>query len=209
MMQTDPIAKLVDALPQDGVTVRLLQGLDYIVPGQWQNLTGFDATIRKVTGVTDPVRVQAISKRASELYADTTQGYQRAVWLYTIVDKTDTALAAAALANKIGDRIGFLSFLNKLLPKADNVQSFDLGMKLVVEMLAYAQLNGLPRDGVAQFASSLKNYSGANLMRMAALVAVDGVLPLGPDFVTKVTSALIARMPANLKVMPLIKKSAP
>ena len=45
----DPIYTYVDALPTDGVTVRLLKALDFVAPGQWQNLTGFDATIQAVT----------------------------------------------------------------------------------------------------------------------------------------------------------------
>lgn len=188
IIKTDPIIKLVDELPQDGVTVRMLQALDFVVPGEWHNLTGFENSIRTITGETDPARIEAISRRAAEIYADPKQGYQRAVWLYQTVDKTDTALAAAAFANKIGDKISFLSFLNRITPKADTSQAMDFGLKLAAEVVAYTQIHGLPKEGVRQFAQSLKDYSGSNIMRMAALVCVDGVLPLGPDFIDKVAT---------------------
>jgi murein DD-endopeptidase MepM/ murein hydrolase activator NlpD len=184
-IKTDPISQLVDELPESSVTTHMLKALDYVVPGKWQNLTGFDNTIRVVTGESSPERVKAIREHALKLYQDEKEGYQKAVWLYQTVDTTDRALAAAALANKVANKIGFLSFLNKLTPKSDTVQSIDLGLKLVVEMTAFTLVNGLPRDGVRQFAQSLKNYGDENAMRMATLVCVDGVIPLGPDFVSK------------------------
>jgi len=38
--------------------------------------------------------------------------------------------------------------------------------------------------------ASLADYSGESLMRMVALVCVDGLIPLGPDFILKVQSTL-------------------
>lgn len=187
-IKTDPISQLVDELPESSVTIHMLKALDYVVPGQWKNLTGFDNTIRAVTGETSPERIKAIREHALKLYQDEKEGYQKAVWLYQTVDTTDMGLAAAALANKVANKIGFLSFIDKLTPKSDTVQSIDLGLKLVVEMSAFTLINGLPRDGVRQFAQSMKNYSNENAMRMATLVCVDGVIPLGPDFVDKVAS---------------------
>ncbi|NER01095.1 MAG: hypothetical protein F6K30_31130 [Cyanothece sp. SIO2G6] len=46
-----PIYQLVDELPKGGITVMSLKALDFVVPGQWDNLVGFDHTIRTVTGV--------------------------------------------------------------------------------------------------------------------------------------------------------------
>ena len=38
---------------------------------------------------------------------------------------------------------------------------------------------------LAIFLGALGDYSGESLMRMAALVCFDGLVPLGPDFIQK------------------------
>jgi hypothetical protein len=35
------------------MTVYMLRSLDFIVPGEWQNVVGFGNTISAVTGITD------------------------------------------------------------------------------------------------------------------------------------------------------------
>ena len=45
-----PIFELVDNLPTNNLTVMMLKSLDFVVPGQWNNLVGFENTIREVTG---------------------------------------------------------------------------------------------------------------------------------------------------------------
>ncbi len=205
-MKTDPIVKLVDDLPQTSITTRMLGGLDYIVPGEWESASGFDKLVRLVTDETDEDILKAVKVRAEELYNDPEAGYQKAVWLYQTVDMMDKALAAAALANKIGDKIGFLSFLSKLTPKSDMVQSIDLALKLTIELFSYTQINGLPRDGIQEFVTSLNDYTGDNVMRLATLICVDGLVPLGPDFVTKVTKVLEKAIPTDLEKSPLYKK---
>jgi len=40
---------------------------------------------------------------------------------------TDAALGAAALANKVGEKIGFW-VLNRITPKADKAQTIDLSL---------------------------------------------------------------------------------
>jgi hypothetical protein len=50
MMTTDPIDQLVNALPERNVTTAILGALDFVVPGEWENVTGWEATIRDVTG---------------------------------------------------------------------------------------------------------------------------------------------------------------
>lgn len=177
------ITQLVDELPTSGITVVTLQALDFVVPGQWHNLVGFQQTVREVTGEDDPALIQQISERALWLYNDKKEGYQRAMWLYQTVDKSDVALGAAALANKIGEKVSFLGFLNKITPKADTAQAVDLALKVVVELVAFCQINGIPGDSIGDFVASLANYGGVNLMRMAALVCLDGLIPLGPNFV--------------------------
>ncbi|MFN6571012.1 Tudor-knot domain-containing protein [Dendronalium sp. ChiSLP03b] len=181
------IIQLVDELPADNITVKVLKALDYVAPGQWNNLVGFDNTIRAITAETDANVIQKIRDRAVTLYQDPQQGYQSAIKLYQILDKADTAMATAALANKVGEKIGFLSFLSNITPKADVTQSIDLVLKIAIEIIAFCKLNGIPQPNPQEFASTLaNNYQDASLMRMAALVCIDGILPLGPDFLSKI-----------------------
>jgi hypothetical protein len=183
------ISKLVDNLPSSNMTVYMLRSLDFIVPGEWQNLVGFENTIRAVTGVTDKDLIEEIGDRAIALYNDPGEVYQQTLWLYQTVDRADNAIGAAALANKIGEKISFLGFLNQLTPKADTVQTLDLCLKLVVEAIAFSRLHGIPTN-IEAFRTSLANYHNDSVMRMAALIAVDGLIPLGPNFILKAQSVL-------------------
>lgn len=180
------IFQLVDDLPTGGLTVMSLKSLDFVIPGEWQNIVGFENTIRAVTGETDQALIQQIGDRAVYLFNDKSQGYQRALWLYQTVDSASSALGAAALANKVGEKVSFLGFLNNLTPKAEKAQTIDLAVKLVVELVAFCQINGIPGDSIGDFLAALGDYSGESLMRMAALVCFDGLIPLGPDFIQKV-----------------------
>jgi hypothetical protein len=188
---SDSIIELLDKLPSENITVKVLNALDFVVPGEWENVVGCDNTIAAVTGETDVERVAAIRNKAIELYNNAENGYQRAIWVYNTVDKADAALGAAAMANKIGEKIGFMSFLSRITPKADTTQSVDLCLKIVAELIAYSKLNGLGVLNPGEFVAELRNnYQGSALMRMAALVCVDGLLPLGPDFLQKVQATL-------------------
>jgi hypothetical protein len=193
-----PIFEMVDEIPTGGITVMALRSLDFAVPGQWNNLVGFNNTIRAVTGETDEALIQQIGERAVYLYNDNSQGYQRAMWLYQTVDNASGALGAATLANKVGQDIPFLGMLSKLTPKPEKAQSIDLCIKLVVELVAFCQINGLPGDSIGDFLASLGDYSGESLMRMAALVCFDGLIPLGPDFALKGLSTLQSMSPSDL-----------
>ncbi|MBD2513736.1 hypothetical protein H6G93_01680 [Nostoc sp. FACHB-973] len=185
------IIQLVDELPTDNITIKVLKALDYVAPGEWNNLVGFDNNIRAITGESDPQVIQKIRDRAVALYQDPQKGYQTAIKLYQTIDKADTAMATAALANKVGEKIGFLSFLSKVTPKADVTQSIDLVLKIAVEIIAFCKLNGIPQPNPQEFANSLtNNYQNASLMRMVALVCLDGILPLGPDFLSKIHSII-------------------
>ncbi len=199
MSQPKPIFELVDQLPSNNMTVFVLRSLDFVVPGQWQNIVGFENTIRTVTGETDESMIQQIGERAIYLYNDKSQGYQRAMWLYQTVDSAGSALGAAALANKIGEKVPLLGFLDRLTPKADKAQTIDLCLKLVTELVAFCQINGIPGDSIGDFVGSLGDYSGESLMRMAALVCLDGLIPLGPDFILKAQSVLAGLKPADLE----------
>ncbi len=120
------IVELVDNLPADNITVKVLKALDFAIPGEWENFVGFDNAITKITGETEPEKIEQIRNKAIELYDDKKNGYQTAIWLYQTLDSTDKAIGAAALADKIGDTLSFIPFLKQLTPKADSLQSIDL-----------------------------------------------------------------------------------
>ncbi|NET10666.1 MAG: hypothetical protein F6K16_39435 [Symploca sp. SIO2B6] len=194
-----PIYRLVDELPKGGITVMSLKALDFVVPGQWDNLVGFDNTIRAVTGETDPDFVKQIGTRAVTLFNDKSQGYQNALWLYQTVDSTSSTLGKAAIANLVGQDISFLGVLKHLTPKAEKIQTLDLSIKLVVEIVAFCKINGIPGDSVGDFLSALGDYGGESIMRMAALVCYDGLIPLGPDFALKALTSLKEMDPSDIR----------
>ncbi len=198
------IFELVDELPTGGVTVMAMKSLDTLIPGQWQNLTGFDNTIRAVTGETDEALIQQIGERAVALYNDKSQGYQRAYWLYDTVQGGSGLLGAAALANRIGQDT-FLGFLKHVSPKPEKAQSIDLSVKLVTELVAFCQINGIPGDSIGDFLGALGDYSGESLMRMAALVCFDGLIPLGPEFAEKALGNVQGSNASDLEGNPTYK----
>ncbi len=184
------IDTLIDTLPTTGATVYALKALDFVVPGEWENVTRFDDMLKKVTGETDAAFLAKVKQRTLALYNDSAEGYQTAVKIYGWVDTSDKMLGAAALANKVAESVSFLSFMDKITPKADNAQAIDLAVKLVAEVVAFTKVNGIPGDGISDFVKALAEYDGESKIRMAALVCFDGVLPLGPDFVAKVGQVL-------------------
>ena len=197
---SESIFELVDNLPEKNLTTMMLKSLDNIVPGEWENTTGFVNTIRKVTGEDDEDLIQQIGDRAVWLYNDKSQGYRRAMWLYQTVDRTDKALGSAALANKVGNKIPLVGgLLSRVTPNPDKAQALDLSIKLVVELVAFCQINGIPGDSIGDFVGALSDYSGESLMRMATLICVDGLVPLGPDFLLKAQSTLTGIGPKDLE----------
>ncbi|MFM9265823.1 hypothetical protein [Tychonema sp. BBK16] len=196
------VFELVDQLPKDNMTVKALRALDFVVPGEWNNLIGFDNTIRTVTGETDEDLIQQVGDRAITLYNDKSEGYQRALWLYQSIDSAGSALGAAAMANKVAQNVPFLSMLGNLTPKPEKAQTIDLSLKLVTELLAFCQINGIPGDSIGDFAGALGDYGGESLMRMAALVCFDGLIPLGPDFIMATQSWIEKLSPSDLQENP-------
>ncbi|HEY9878864.1 MAG TPA: hypothetical protein V6D29_10435 [Leptolyngbyaceae cyanobacterium] len=192
------IYELVDKLPNGGITVMALRSLDTFIPGQWNNLVGFDNTIKAVTGESDPAMVQAIAERAIALFNDKSQGYQRALWLYQTVDSASGLLGTAALANRVGQDT-FLGFLKNVTPKPEKAQTLDLAVKLVTEVVAFCQINGIPGDSLGDFLRALGDYSGESLMRMAALVSFDGIIPLGAGFTGKALDMIKGMGPGDLE----------
>lgn len=193
------IQQRVDDLPTRNLTIFSLNALDNIVPGKWDNLVGWDNTIKTITQESDPAILDLVSRRAIALYDDKSQGYQTALWLYDTIDRTGSALGTAALGNKIGEKIPLLGFLSKLTPKAEKAQTIDLSLKLVVEVVAFCKINGIPGDSLGDFLRSLSDYGGESLMRMSALVCFDGLIPLGPNFIQAVSSRLNGLSPKELE----------
>src|SRR5262249_5469359 len=146
--------------------------------------------IKHVTRETNQARIQKIGERAIALYNDKTQGYQRGLWLYQTVDSVQGLGGFASFVNKLGESVSFLGFLRKITPQADTTQAVDFAVKLVTEVVAFCKINGIPGDRITDFVESLADCRHEALMRMAALIAVDGVLPLGPDFMDKALSLL-------------------
>ena len=188
----DPVS-IVDAvneLPESGVTVYALKALDFIVPGEWSNTTDFDTLMREATGEDDDDFLSEVKEKAIALYNDENEGYQTAMKIFSLVDSADTALGTAAIADKLADSFSMLSFMKDLTPKADTVQTIDLAIKITAELIAFTKINGIPGDSFGDFVEALGNYAGESKIRMAAIVAFDGVLPLGPDFAEAVLNQL-------------------
>jgi hypothetical protein len=201
-----PIFELVDQLPTDNMTVKSLRALDFVLPGEWQNTVGFVNTIRTVTGEEDEDLIQQIGDRAVILFNDKSQGYQRALWLYQTIDSAGSALGTAALANKVSQNISFLSFLGNITPKPEKAQTIDFSLKVITELLAFCQINGIPGDSIGDFVGSLAQYSGESLVRMAALVCFDGLVPLGANFLQNALQYIGGMTPSELEQNPAFKQ---
>lgn len=193
------IDRLVDELPSSNMTTRALGALDFIAPGQWQNVTGFDNMIRHVTGEQDAGIIQSVRDRALQLYGDSSQGYQRAIQLYQLVDSADSKVGWAAAAHKLGEKVGLLSFLSKLTPKEDTAQTFDLALKIALECSAFCYANGFPGDSISDFLAALKAYEKENLIRMAGIVTFDGLIPLGPDYAGRLSETIANFNPSDIE----------
>jgi len=189
-MSDENIHEILQELPETNLTTRLLGALDYIVPGEWQNITNFEAMITRVTGEEDQEIVQRVGERAIRLYKDPDQGYQRAVQIFRLVDDTSGLAGMAAMARKLGEGTDWLSFLTDITPKADTTQAVDAGVKLVAELGAFCFCNGMPGDSVGDFAAALGSYEKEESMRLAAWIVCDCMIPLGPDFMIKITDLL-------------------
>ena len=203
------IVELVNNLPEKNLTVKILQSLDFVMPGKWENLVDFNRSIEVITGESDSTTKNEIKDRALELYDDKKNGYQTAIWLYQTADSTDQAAAAAAIADKVGNTFRFIPFLDKLTPKADAIQSLDFKLKIAAELIAFSKLTGTGINP-AKFAVALKdNYHKEAFLRMVALVCFDGVLPLGTNFISTIRDDLdkgndLANNPAFNKLAQLM-----
>jgi hypothetical protein len=179
----DHIHELLEALPEKSLTTRLLGALDYLAPGEWKNITKFEQMIKDVTGEEDQEIIQKVGEKAIVLYRDESNGYQRAVQVFRLVDNAQGVAGFAALANKV-------SFLEGITPKSDTTQAIDAGVKFVAELTTFCLVNGIPGDSVGDFASSLANAAKEDAIRVSAWIALDGMVPLGPDFLGKILDGI-------------------
>jgi hypothetical protein len=182
-MNSEPISHELSHLSRKSLTTLTLSALDFVIPGSYHNCNSLDDMVQVVTGDVRVGRLQAISNHVDQLYA-ANSGAQRAVWLYKMTDSADKAVAAASFANKVGGKFQILSFFSKITPKADTTQAVDLCLKLTVEVLAYLSLRGLSGESLTQWVKDLNGgrYGNESALRLAALIGIDGLLPLGPDF---------------------------
>lgn len=199
---TDPIYKLLQNLPTTSITTGVLSALDNLAPGQWKNTTVFSELITEATGETDPVTMAAIGSRALELYTDPAQGYQRAVWCFQAVDSVDKTLVSASAMHLIGEKLG-LGFLSRFTPKPETGQALDAALKFACELATFCATNGLPGDSVGDFSRALVNYGKEDAMRLTAFLAIDCVLPLGPNFMDTILSTVNSMDASSLSNNPL------
>jgi hypothetical protein len=190
MRDERPLYQILQELDKSSWTTRALGMLDYIVPGQWEDVTSFERMIELETGESDQGVIQSVGEKAIEIYSDPSNGYQRAVWVFQAVDSVDQLAGTAAFAHKIGESWSVLKVLEKVTPKPDTIQSIDASLKFAAELTTFCLINGLPGDSFSDFASSLLNAAKEDIMRVAAFLTFDCVIPLGPDFISKILDAI-------------------
>ena len=191
-MSTSTLAQELSELPNRSLTTMTLSALDFVIPGSFVNATSLPDLVKEVTGEARQGRLEAMTNHVEELYAESS-GAQRAVYLYKLTDRTDKAIAAASVAHKVGEKFSTLSFLSNMTPKSDTIQAVDLCMKLTCEALAYLSLKGLSKESVTEWAESVnnqKNNHNEAALRLAAIIAIDGLIPLGPDFLAKISTQI-------------------
>ncbi|HEY6561828.1 MAG TPA: hypothetical protein VI072_31375 [Polyangiaceae bacterium] len=204
----DPIFKLVNDLPGTSVTGAVLRALDFVAPGQWKNITSFEELIKDETGESDQSLVQQVGERAIALYTDTSNSYQKAVWCFQMVDSLDKTFVAASAVNLIGQKFD-LGFLKSITPEPETAQAIDAAIKFACELASFGFVNGIPGDSVGEFAKALGGYAKEDAIRLGAFVAIDCVLPLGPNFVDKMNSALSGASLTDNKLFNAVSKYLP
>ncbi|MCA9567663.1 MAG: hypothetical protein KC656_07465 [Myxococcales bacterium] len=185
------VVAALEALPTTGLTIKALEALDFVVPGEWSNTTRFEGVVTEVADLHNPVVLQIVRARALALEASDPR-YGQALQVYQLVDTVDQVAAGAAVASKVGGLLGSFGgigdLIGKVTPKPETTQCVDAGVKLVAELLAFGLMNGMPTadpDGLARFTGALADYGRYDLMRISAWVVYDGLLPLGPQFLPK------------------------
>lgn len=187
------IEQKLSALPAQSVTVQVLKALDSVVPGQWENVRDLDTMIMRATGQSSPGIVADIRAKMAQMEAQEPERFNRALWLFETIDTVDKVAAGATVASKVTDLFGGLDFMKEFTPKPETTQALDAGLKLVAEVLAFGMMQGMPKmdlEGVAMFVVALGKYGKADAMRLASWVIIDGMLPLGPDFMQRIIATV-------------------
>lgn len=206
MAKIERIDKALKNLSKRNMTTMTLGALDFIVPGEWENIRSFDKMMREVTGEDDEDYLEEIKDRAIELFKDKDENYQTALKVYHLVDDVDKVAGTAAMANLVGGKFQFLSFMERFTPKADTTQAIDAGVKFVAELTTFCLINGIPGDSVMDFVRSLTHYGKADIMRISAWIAIDCLVPLGPDFMRKIIEGIESASSGQLTQNPIFKK---
>ncbi len=199
------------ALGEAKITPAVLGALDYVVPGEWHNSTSLEQIIEHNLEVTDPTEVAAIKERAEALYGAQPH-YARALSVYRGADTVDRIAAAAVIASQMGSSFAVFKVLDRFTPKPDTTQAIDAALKLTAEFVAFAQLRGIPVASLQEakaFPATLATYAKADMMRIAAWLALDGLVPLGPDFLIKVKSLVSSVPTAALTSNTLFQQLTP
>jgi len=186
---TESLGALGNALPASSITVSILQGLDFVAPGEWTNRTSLAQVAQHVSGEALPRLNAELGQRAERLFQSPGTRYRDALQLYRVVDTVDQVAAAAAAVSKVSDLFGGLGFLQQYAPKPETTQALDAALKLTVEILAYGYMQGWPSatfDGIADFVIGLQRYAKDDVMRLSAWIVIDGLLPLGPNFMARI-----------------------
>ena len=204
----DPIYELVNDLPSTSITGAVLRALDYIAPGQWKNITNFDELIKDETGETDESLIQQVGERAITLYTDSSNNYQKAVWCFQMVDSIDKTMVAASAVNLIGQKFD-LGFLQAISVQPETAQAIDAGVKFACELASFGFVNGIPGDGVIEFSKALGGYAKEDAIRLAAFLAIDCVLPLGPNFMDKIAESISGASLSDNKLFNAVSKYLP
>jgi hypothetical protein len=206
-MSDKPLYKLIEELPQSSLTTRCLGALDYLVPGEWKNVTNFEEMVKLVTGEEDQSVIQQVGERAMALYENSDNGYQRAVSIFNMVDSGSTMVGITSMAAKLAEDVSWLSFLGSITPKPETSQAIDAALKFAAEIGTFCCTNGLPGDSIGDFVQALTAYEKEDIMRISAWVAFDCMLPLGPDFMVKIGESLGSAM-GTLEASPLFGRVA-
>jgi len=192
-LATVGIEAALGELGDDGPTAALLRAMSFVVPGDWENPRDLDTFVGDAAPDADDATRRHVRDRALSLYAPLTSPYRRALAIYSSADLVDRAGAASSLAMRIGDRFLILGALERLTIGSPLVQAVDAGVKLVAETLAFSQLHGdvaASPDGVRALFENMHEHAREDRLRLATWVVVDGVLPMGPNFVQHSIDAL-------------------
>lgn len=194
------------ALPQDNLTARLLKLTSRVADEGWENINDLAQMIRVVTGEDQESYLQEIGERAVQLFADPQERYQRAIRIYRLVDDVDKLVGTASFLDQVAQRVSFLGFMDRLIPKSEKLQAIDAGAKLAAELAAFTAINGLPGDSIADFGRSIAHSANEDRLRITCWILAEGVLPFGPDFLQLIGDQVKAASSGELQQSALFSK---